>query len=404
MNKKLKTDSNAVSVVTETMIALSIAIVVLAVFLFFISNVFSIYTQRDDIDIQEMSIGISNLLTDTTGIGTNKASHWETDAENVTVLGLKTMTLLDYGLYNTTTKTSTTHYTQGSPSTCFLAGTQILMADGSYKYIEHIYINDTIQTYNLSTGLLEPQNVTYVFFHPAEEMTPYYLVINNYLRVTPNHNVYTNNQWIAFEDITVGDYLNGLHIYSIEKVFSQHPTYNLEVHHNNNFFVKLINDSVLAHNQQFMPAINPQPWVLSGKQINLDDDFSPISSDYYIHYTTTKKDTVLFYQIFQKTNNPSKILDNTKIHALSQLDYSTVKQALGLSDEKYNQYNVNITIRYENGTIFSYGASFQNTNIISSYSSNVLIFHRPHYHQDTIRLPYHQKARITVRIFLGGSI
>jgi hypothetical protein len=182
------------------------------------------------------------------------------------------------------------------------------------------------------------------------------------------------------------------------------PTYNLEVHHNNNYFVKLINDSVLAHNQQFMPAINPQPWVLSGKQINLDDDFSPISSDYYIHYTTTDKDTVLFYQIFQKTNNPSKILDNTKIHALSQLDYSTVKQALGLSDEKYNQYNVNITIRYENGTIFSYGASFQNTNIISSYSSNVLIFHRPHYHQNTIRLPYHQKARITVRIFLGGSI
>jgi hypothetical protein len=404
MYKIIKTDSNAVSVVTETMIALSIVIVVLAVFLFFISNVFSIYTERDDIDIQEMSIAISNLLTDSTGIGKNKASHWETDAANVSVLGLKTMTLLDYGMYNTTAKTATSYYTQGINSTCFLAGTQILMADGSYKTIQHIHINDTVQTYNLSTGIIESQNVTYVFSHPAEEMTPYYLIINNYLHVTPNHSIYANGQWITFEEIAIGDVINTIPIFSIEKVYDQQPTYNLEVNQNNNYFVKLVNETLLAHNQQFLPSIPSQPWVISGKQINIDDDFSPISSDYYIVYTPTEKENISFYQIFQKTNNPSKILDNTKIHALSQLDYSTVKQALGLTDEKYNQYNVNITIRYENGTIFSYGASFQNTNIISSYSSNVLIFHRPHYHQDTIRLPYHQKARITVRIFLGGSI
>lgn len=404
MYKKIKTDSNAVSVVTETMIALSIVIVVLAVFLFFISNVFSIYTERDDIDIQEMSIAISNLLTDSTGISTTKALHWETDAANVSVLGLKTMTLLDYGLYNKTTKTTTTHYTQGINSTCFLEGTQILMADGSYQYIQHITINQTVLTYNFSTGSIEPQPVRYVFSHTAEEMTPYYLLINNYLRVTPNHNIYINGQWIAFEKINVGDTINTIPIFSIEKIYDQQPTYNLEVNQNNNYFVKLVNETLLAHNQQFMPSLPAQNWVLSGKQINLDDDFSPIPAYYYIAYTPTEKDSMLFYQIFQKTNNPSKILDQAKIHALTQLEYTTAKQALGLSDEQYLPYNVNITLRYENGTIVSYGASFQNTNIISSYSSNVLVFHRPKYQQETIRMPYHQKARLTVRIFLGGSI
>lgn len=64
-------------------------------------------------------------------------------------------------------------------------------------------------------------------------MGPYYLVINNKLKVTPNHPMYVNGHWEHAGDIKVGDYLMGLNgrvkVTSIKKVYHRVTVYNLEV-------------------------------------------------------------------------------------------------------------------------------------------------------------------------------
>ncbi|HID26198.1 MAG TPA: hypothetical protein EYP23_07060 [Thermoplasmata archaeon] len=60
-------------------------------------------------------------------------------------------------------------------------------------------------------------------------MTNYYLLINDELRVTPNHPVYVSGRWIKAEELRVGDVFGGNTIYSIERIYQRVPTYNFEV-------------------------------------------------------------------------------------------------------------------------------------------------------------------------------
>lgn len=50
-------------------------------------------------------------------------------------------------------------------SGCFAEGTEIMMADGSYKKIENIKVGDYIKTFNHESGQLENQFVTYIPYH-----------------------------------------------------------------------------------------------------------------------------------------------------------------------------------------------------------------------------------------------
>ncbi len=130
---------------------------------------------------------------------------------------------------------------------CFLAGTSILMADGSYKNIEDVQEGDYVTSYDDNTGALEKAKVRTTFSH---DDTPGYLIINNRLRLTPNHPMYVNGEVIPAGKIVVGDSLldkdgNSVLVTSIEAVDEIVSTYNLEVAGNHNYFA----EDILTHNK-----------------------------------------------------------------------------------------------------------------------------------------------------------
>lgn len=140
--------------------------------------------------------------------------------------------------------------------TCFLSGTKVLMADGSYKKIEEIKSDDFVKSYDFESKVFVGSRVKSVLRHKAEEMGEYYLSLNNDLCVTPNHLFYSNNIWIYADDLKVGDILFSYQdtaeyvIYSIEKIFEKEPSFDLEIKDSHNYFVSIDNVDVLVHNYE----------------------------------------------------------------------------------------------------------------------------------------------------------
>jgi len=72
--------------------------------------------------------------------------------------------------------------------TCFLAGTPIALSDGTEKPIEDVKVGDIVLSYDEERKSNVASIVKKTFYHP-EEQSNGYLVINNKLKVTPNHPV-----------------------------------------------------------------------------------------------------------------------------------------------------------------------------------------------------------------------
>ena len=152
---------------------------------------------------------------------------------------------------------------------CFLAGTRVSMADGSYKNIEDIKVGDLVVSYNEEEQTLISKKVTKTHHHSTEEMTEYYLIINGRLQVTYNHCMFVNGRWDSAGNINIGDKLLLINdeeevVYSIEKVYEKLPSYNLEIEDCHNYFAEDIlvhNDKVFAWYQS--STIQPKTWSWS---------------------------------------------------------------------------------------------------------------------------------------------
>lgn len=114
---------------------------------------------------------------------------------------------------------------------CFLAGTQILLADGTQKSIEDIVAGDMIATF-------AAQNDTNMVSSPVKEVFTHtvtgYLKINNSLLVTPVHKILINGQWDAIGNARIGDVLtdesgNPVVITQIEYIPQTVTVYNFHV-------------------------------------------------------------------------------------------------------------------------------------------------------------------------------
>jgi hypothetical protein len=148
--------------------------------------------------------------------------------------------------------------------TCFLAGTKVLMADGSYKSIEAVEVGDTVKAYNERTGEMKDSKVAQVFHHAPYEMTDYYLLINDQLRVTPNHMFYSDGKWVCASDLKIGDPLfssienKNYYVYSISRVYEKVPTFDLEIEECHTYFVSITNGiNVLVHNAPSITVLYP---------------------------------------------------------------------------------------------------------------------------------------------------
>lgn len=129
---------------------------------------------------------------------------------------------------------------------CFLAKTPILMADGSTKPIENVKVGDLILAFDEETKTLKEDKVSKFFEHDADE----YLVINENLKATANHPVYSEGKWTEIGKLKVGDKLLNAQgkpeeIKSIKLVKEPVKVYNLEVNPYNTY----IASGIVVHNK-----------------------------------------------------------------------------------------------------------------------------------------------------------
>jgi hypothetical protein len=144
---------------------------------------------------------------------------------------------------------------------CFLAGTQVLMADGSYKNIEDVKVGDYAFSFDEKTKQIRTCRVSRFYSNTKTDMiSNYYLIINKNIQVTPDHRFYSNGGWTPAGDLRIGDNLFSFDqteyiVYSIEKIYNKEATYNLEVEDCHNYFVlsKSDNVNVLVHNGGKIP-------------------------------------------------------------------------------------------------------------------------------------------------------
>lgn len=131
---------------------------------------------------------------------------------------------------------------------CFLAGTQITMADGSTKAIENIRVADVILAYDQATGEMKPDKVVGVHDPVVED---HYLVVNGNLRVTPTHPVLSNGEFTLIGKLQPGDSMTSADgskvvIDSIERVDEQVTVYNFAV----NPYETYVANGIIVHNRK----------------------------------------------------------------------------------------------------------------------------------------------------------
>ncbi|MCD4761467.1 hypothetical protein K8R32_00730, partial [bacterium] len=131
---------------------------------------------------------------------------------------------------------------------CFAAGTKILMADGSTKFIEDIERGDKIATFiDPLTRKLTSGKVMEIWHDTAVE----FIVINDKIRVTPEHQIFASNRFIDAGLLRIGDWLlnpdgERVPIRSISIDHEVRPIYNLRIEPQNTFFA----DGIYVHNQE----------------------------------------------------------------------------------------------------------------------------------------------------------
>ena len=135
----------------------------------------------------------------------------------------------------------------GGGSQCFTGDTLILLAGGEYKNIRDMRVGDAVISWNNNRRVVA--NVEDVICHPAGQ-ADCIVIINNKVRVTPEHLLYVNGAWLAARDVKIGDMLTGTHgevvpVLSVRDTDADEAVYNIHTDHtSHNYFA----DGILAHN------------------------------------------------------------------------------------------------------------------------------------------------------------
>jgi len=257
--KHIINDETGISQVLESLIAIGISVSLLLIFFITANNIFVTH-DKPGIDMEAKCIAIMESLLSSPGQDNKYESNWEKDPESISSPGIATSPTVTYGSFHMNEQGQITELYKkpfydssiGIAKTCFLAGTKIVMADGSYKNIENIVVGDIVKSFDVETGKITDGKVTDVLHHEPGEMGDYYLIINGFLRVTPNHQIYSNGRWIYASELKIGDSLFYLSrdykVNSIEKIYEKVPTYDLEIGVSHCYFVAMDTADVLVHN------------------------------------------------------------------------------------------------------------------------------------------------------------
>lgn len=147
--------------------------------------------------------------------------------------------------------TGATNYSlaTGGEMGCFLAGTEVMTADGNPKPIEEIKTGDVIATIPDSH---KQEKVLAVVQGISSHKVGEYMVINDVLKVTLEHRLFVNGNWIQAGNVSVGDTLMRYDgspeiIRKIERYSGKGiPVYNIIVGKYHTYFA----DGYYVHNEE----------------------------------------------------------------------------------------------------------------------------------------------------------
>jgi hypothetical protein len=114
---------------------------------------------------------------------------------------------------------------------CFLKGTLVTMADGSTRPIELIRQGDQVLAYDESAAMMKPSEVVQAY---SPHTVSQYIVLNEWIRLTPTQPVLSKGKWVEASQLQVGDALTGMdgssvHIFAVRKVDEEVTVYNLAI-------------------------------------------------------------------------------------------------------------------------------------------------------------------------------
>jgi PKD repeat protein len=243
-------------------------------------------------------------------------------------------------------------------STCFLAGTKITMADNTYKNIEDVQVGELIKSFDEEKQIVTIGTVLNVFHHTSpEQMTNSYLIINNLLKVTDNHPIFVNNNWIDADEIKIGDKLRDINdmeitVKSIEKIRETVPTYNLEVEKYHTYYA----ENILVHNKATPGWVRPDAAQDTTGWQN-EDNARDTSTSTYSHYYSVG-DTGTTNYALTLTYNSALSCNQIKI------DASKITQLTGMTVKLYYGSTLKQTCSFTTWTDHSYTyKSFTTTQI-----------------------------------------
>jgi RHS repeat-associated protein len=232
-------------------------------------------------------------------------------------------------------RTKKTLYKYSGGGGCFLAGTPILMADGTNKPIEKVKVGDLVLSFDEENNLLVADSVKQNFIHKTDE----YFILNGSLRVTGEHPFYSNGQWIKVNELKIGDSLKDRDgslktITDMQKVKADVLVYNLEVNPYHTYFAS----GFLVHNKMPMRIFNDTG---SGDDYSLLQNEKPSQLRYVFEFlssllepavaeaaTVTEIPTIFVGSLYEKTSgSPTRhiFLGSQRIcsvvHGPSSIDY-----------------------------------------------------------------------------------
>ena len=88
---------------------------------------------------------------------------------------------------------------------CFVAGTNIQMADGSLRHIEHMKVGDIVTAFDENTGDFVSRRVTQLFKNPAPEKMIRVAGSHHVLYATSGHPFWTRRGWVNAGDLRNDD-------------------------------------------------------------------------------------------------------------------------------------------------------------------------------------------------------
>ena len=103
-----------------------------------------------------------------------------------------------------------------SASSCVYALTKIMMVNGTYEFAENITAGESIMTYNLSTGVLQPE----IVLHAYEVNQSGMYTINGMLRIAPDQKVLTERGYVEAQNLTMNDTIYDVYTQNWESVKS----------------------------------------------------------------------------------------------------------------------------------------------------------------------------------------